>query len=236
MPTVRDMISDALRDINAIGVGQTPSAENMNESLRKLNRMIGGWAARRWLVFHLVTLVKASTGAQSYTIGPGADFACAIRPARIESAFARQNQPDLAVDFPLKIITAREDYNLISLKTLTSFPDLLFYDTAWPVGTLYFWPLPTNQYSLHITIRDVLGKFASLDDSINLPPEYEEALHFNLALRLAPGFGKEPRPDILLLAKSSLDAVKTSSLQIPHLQMPEELGNRYRTYNIYGDR
>jgi hypothetical protein len=198
--------------------------------------MIGGWAARRWLVFHLVTLSKNSTGAQSYTIGPAADFACAIRPARVESAFARQIQPSLQVDFPLKIISAREDYNLISLKTLTSFPDLLFYDTAWPVGTLYFWPLPTNQYSLHVTVRDVLGSFASLDTEIDLPPEYAEALHYNLAVRLGPGYGKDPRPDVVTLAKSSLDAVKTSSLQIPRLQMPEELSTRYRTYNVYGDR
>jgi len=86
--------------------------------------MIAQWARKRWLMWHLIDVAKVSTGAQSYTVGVGGDFNTP-RPDRLEAAFFRQivpSQPNL-IDYPLEIIEARETYNNIALKTLSSLSD-----------------------------------------------------------------------------------------------------------------
>src|ERR1700749_5311714 len=84
-------------------------------------------------------------------------------PARMESGFLRQIAPPPSqddtgnpyggnlIDYPMTLLQSREDYNRIALKTLQSFPGYLFYDSAWPIGVLYPWPIPqANIYELHV--------------------------------------------------------------------------------------
>src|SRR5690242_3090169 len=114
---------------------------------------------RRYFVYQLVTTGLQANGAQSYTVGPGGNFNIA-RPAKLESAFFRQNagspQP---VDYPLDILRAQEDYNKISLKSLNAFPRYAFYDMAYPLGNLFVWPIPNNQYTIFITTMLQLQQF-----------------------------------------------------------------------------
>ena len=238
MTTPRDICNQALKDAGILGVGQTALAEDTNDAFVLLKQMIAQWQRQRWLVYQLVTMSLTMTGAQSYTIGPNGNFNVAARPARIESAFVRQtvqSQPN-QVDYPLKPILAREQYNLISLKSLSTFPEWLFYDTAYPLGVLYPWPVPNaNIYALHITIQVLLQRFASLSDAIVLPDEYEAAMRFNLAQTLRPLY-QLPRDDQLDdLAKNALNVVRGANTQIAPLQVPSEL-IRPGQYNIFSDR
>lgn len=91
LTTPLDIIKLALKDAGALGVGQTPLDEDVNDAFDRLNGMMATWARKRWLVYRLETFSKISTGAQSYSVGPGGDFDIIARPDRIESAFIRQN-------------------------------------------------------------------------------------------------------------------------------------------------
>jgi hypothetical protein len=91
MPTPLDIIKLALKDAGALGVGQTPLSEDVDDAFRRLNWMVSTWARKRWLIWHLVDVAKISTGAQSYTVGPGGDFNLPRRPHRLHAAFLRQN-------------------------------------------------------------------------------------------------------------------------------------------------
>lgn len=89
--TVRDICIAALKECGAIGVGQTPMAEDITDAWSRMQWMLQQWQRKRWLVYHLVTKIWPSTGAQQYTIGPqGADIWQAVRPDKIESGFLRQ--------------------------------------------------------------------------------------------------------------------------------------------------
>jgi len=236
LTTANDLIQLSLREAGIIGVGQTPGAEDINDSLRLLNAMMGQWSRRRWIVYHLVDVVFQATGALSYTVGPGGNFNTA-RPDKIESAFFRQTvqAPPNNVDYPLVPLWSREEYNLIALKSLASFPQAYFYDSAWPMGFLYVWPVPNDQYEIHISVKDALQTFPTLTTEINLPPEYEEALHYNLAVRLRPLFQLPADPQIIQLAKLALNTIKNANAQIPSLQLPSDLV-RGSQYNIYSDQ
>lgn len=235
--TAGDLIKLALKEAGVIGVGQAPMAEDSTDSMDLLNGMIAQWNRRRWLVYHLVDVTCQGNGALFYTVGPGGDFNV-VRPDRIEAAFFRQttNQPPSNnVDYPLVPVWSREEYNDIALKSLASFPQLFFYDSGYPFGSLYVWPLPSNQYEIHISIKDTLQSFTSLSQQINLPPEYNEALHYNLALRMRPLYQLPPDPQLVTLAKLALNTIKNANAQIPPLNMPADLVHG-RNYNIYSDQ
>lgn len=236
MTTVRDLINLSLKEAGVLGIGQTAHAEDVNDAFVLLNNMIGQWQARRWLVYSLKDSSITANGSISYTIGPGGDFNMA-RPDKIQSAFIRQplipsNNP---VDFPLTQIFSREGYSQIATKQLKSFPKYFFYDNSWPRGNLFVWPVPTSIYDIHITTKADLQVFTNLSDTINLPPEYFEALHYNLAVRLRPMYQLPPEPSITQLAKVSLNTVRNANAQVQSLDIPQALTSGGH-YNVYSDQ
>jgi hypothetical protein len=232
--TPLDIIKFSLKMANVIGVGQTASSEDANDCFDMLNMMLAQWRKRRLLVYHLTEYVKQATGAQYYTIGTGGDFNY-TRPARIECAYFRQTSlANLTVDYPLEIINSREDYNRILIKNLNSWPQALFYDSDYPLGKIYIWPVPSNLYEIHITVMDQLQKFNNLNDVIALPEEYIEAIVSNLTLRIYAMYGLPANEIVVQQAKVSLNILKSINTQIPLLQMPQALIGG-RSYNIFGD-
>jgi hypothetical protein len=187
------------------------------------------------MVYSLDDVSFAATGAASYTVGIGADVSIP-RPDRIEAAFVRLTNGPQPVDYPLALLEAREDYNNVALKSLATFPQLAFYDAAFPVANLYIWPAPiASQYQIHITVKTLLSSFPTLTTSMNLPPEYQEALLYSLAVRLRPVYGLPPDPSIIALATTAMNVIKNANAQIPKLLLPVTL-TRGSLYNIYGDQ
>lgn len=236
--SARDIINQALKACGAFGVGQTPLAEDMNDAFTQLNWMIAQWQRKRWLVYSLETLSINSTGAVSYTVGPMGDIAVASRPDRLEAAFFRQvvqSQPN-EIDYPLIIIPSREDYNNIALKTLQTFPMYIFYESTYPLGRVYVWPVAQPQlYSIFITIKQQLNAFANLADPVTFPEEYIAAIFWNLTARLGTLYKLPEDPRVVGLAKDSLNLIRGANTQISNLKMPTELIRR-GIYNIFSDQ
>lgn len=242
--TVQDLCTEALKECGRLGIGQTAAAGELFDAQARLQWMLQQWERKRWLVYHLVTLNKTSTGAQTYTVGPGGDLNTgvgSVRPAKIESAYLRQLQtsPPNQVDYYLEILQSMEDYNKIALKSLQSFPGFVFLDTGWPLATLYTYPVPqANIYGIFISIMAQLpSSFVNAGVKFNIPFEYYNAMLYNLALRLRPKYQIPSYPGDPLpgLAKDSLATLRGANTQIARLQMPQQLV-RPGIYNIFSDR
>lgn len=203
------------------------SSADVDAAFSLLVDMIAQWQRRRWLVPNEIDVSVVSTGAASYTIGPAGDFVTP-RPDRIESAFARYlaTSPN-PIDFPLSIIQSREDYNKITLKSWASFPQAAFYDSAWPVGALYVWPLPSaGLYEIHISLKASLGVYSSTASALGLPPEYNEALITNLALRICALNGVNPTQGLADQARAARQGLRMANFQPSVLDMPLDLRGR----------
>ncbi|OXJ16334.1 phage adaptor protein [Burkholderia sp. HI2500] len=236
MTTAVDLITLALKDIGALGIGQSISPDDTEDALNTLNAMLGQWQGERLSVYHLVDTALQSTGAQSYTVGPGGNFNTPSWPYQINAAYARLN-PGTAtpIDYPVTIIPAREDYARIALKALQSFPNYAFYDSAWPLGTLFMYPVPNASFELHIVTLEELPQFVTPADVINLPPQYMAAIRYNLACYLAPSYQLDPQAALVRLAMNAKRVVKRMNVQIRAMSMPRGLATKQR-YNIYSDR
>lgn len=243
--SVADICQAALKESGRLGLGQTALAEEINDAWTRLQWMLQQWERKRWLVYQLVTLSIVSTGAQSYTIGPGGDIStgtvgATVRPAKLESAFLRQltqSQPN-QIDYDLRILASMEDYNRIALKQLMSFPGYAFLDPGWPLARLYTWPVPqANIYGVYITILQQLpAKFPTVNTLLALPYEYYAAMVYNLAIRLRPRYGIMTFPGDPLpgMAKDALNVLRGANTAIAALNLPD-LG-RPGLYNIFSDR
>lgn len=226
-----------MRKAGVIGIGQNMSGEDFNDAFDDLYQILSQWQRKRWLVWNLTTIGLTSTGAQSYTVGTGGNYNIA-RPDKIESAFVRQlltSTPN-QVDNPLDILQSKEDYNRITLKRLTSLPFCIFYDSAYPFGILYPWPIPqANIYQVHISIKTPLQLLTSLAETITMPPEYIPALTYLLAQRLRQAYQLPIDPRLDGMVKDAMAVIRAANTQIPTLQLPREITPNGGVYNIFSD-
>jgi len=221
-----ELIHLCLKTAGVVGVGQEPDFEDTNDVFVILNSLIGQWNRERFLVYHLIDTAVESTGAQFYTIGAGGDFNVP-RPDRLNAAYMRllPVQGSQPFDFPLSLIESREDYSSISLKKLSTFPNSVFYDSDWPLGKIYFWPVPGANLEMHVVIKEHLVQFPTLTTPITLPPEYLDALIWNLTVRIRPLYQLPPDPTTVALARNALAVIRMANTQISQLRMPASVLN-----------
>lgn len=238
MATVSDVITAAMVGAGVLGKGQIAQAADLNAGFTMANYLLAQWNRKRWLVYHLLDVACATTGAVSYSAGIGGDFNTP-RPDRLEDGcFLRQLNTTAGqqVDYPLDLISSREDYSRIRLKSMGTWPSCVFYDSGWPLGTVYAWPVPAaNLYELHILVKAQLTAFTGLTQSINFPPEYEVALSYNLQRRMRAAYRMPADEEINALAKDGLNVLRLANTQVPALRMPRSVIGRGRAYNVYAD-
>lgn len=236
--TGNDIIYQALRNAGVLGIGTDPVAEDLSDTQSDLNDMLAQWQIKRWMIYHLVDLSVTSDGnTNGYTIGPAGAINVAVRPDKIESAYVRQLNSSLAVDVPLMVITDRESYSRIPLKTLVSFPKWVYYDADFPLGKLIVYPWPNaNLYQVHVIAKMVLSQIVNFADPIVLPLEYFSAMKYNLAVRARARYGKQELPGLNKRAEDAINIItQATGNQVPALTLPGIVTGRSR-YNIYSDQ
>lgn len=244
MTTVSDVITEAWKKAGLLGSGQSMSGDDTVSGVADFNDMVAQWQTQRWMTWGLQELNITSSGTTTgYTVGPTGQFNPGFTPTRLEYAFQRQIVTSgLNVDTPFQIIPSREEYSRLSLKSLQSFGLYAFLDTSsFPLAKLLLYPWPqATIYAIYIGVKAALPVFtvATIGTTLSIPAHYISALKFNLAKRYRQAYGKglRPDPELNAMARSSLDVVKQSNLQIPELVMPETLIRQSSGYNILSDQ
>lgn len=201
MATANSIVTRSLRLIGVIQPGEALTAADEQTGLEALNGMMGSWANDRLLVYHLVQENFALSSASSFTIGPGGAFNT-VRPVMIDGGFIRESDQD----YPLRVI-GRDDYDRISSKSTQDRPDRLFYDPSFPLGRVYFYPSPTGGTAF-LNMQKILQSFPAGITAVSLPPGYEEALAYSLAVRIAPEYGRPISQEVASVAVSTLAGIQ----------------------------
>ena len=223
--TVGDLLTTVLKASGILGVGQSAQPDDMTTGLDLLRALMAQWQKKRWLVYVEQTVsVAASTGAQTYSIGPGCDFDVAGRPDRISRAYIRilagAQSPNL-VDVPIAVIESREDYAMISVKALSTMPAGVYYETGYPTGQVYFWPVPpAGQYGLFLVVKLPLPTYVSTADPLAVPDEYIDAMLWSMCVRMQMSYGLQARPDHVAAASVALNTLRQANAQVPQLAVP----------------
>ena len=207
----------------------TPDNTQRTAALLLLNSMLSSWDAESLSIpYNVREALSLTSGSGIYTIGSGGDLDTA-RPIKIINAFIRDAN---SVDYEIDIGMNRWEYDAISDKTATGRPARLYYDPQYPLGILYFDSVTANTETLYLTSEKHVTSFATVDDTITtLPTYYEEAIVYNLAVRIATEEDTKISPVVLALAvssKSTLENLHSQDKLIKHAFFDSML--TYETY------
>jgi hypothetical protein len=200
--TAQTLITRAYRTLNAIAVGESPTTDELAEGLSIMKMMFRHWAALNIRIPYITMENFALTGAESYTIGSGGNFDT-VRPAAIRGGYIRDSN---GYDSIITIVDENW-YRGISLKSLISDGAYMWYSPEYPLGKIFLYPVGGSR--IYIDTLKPFTEPALVSSSISFPPEYDEAIVNNLAVRLAPGLEKEPSVVVVALAASGLKDIET---------------------------
>lgn len=211
MANAQDVITAALKKLKVLRSGEVPSAEDAEDCLTALNVMLDAWSHEGLMIYALTEDSKALTeGDPDYTIGTGGDIATA-RPDEVEAknCFIRDSNNN---DSPLAQMTDQE-YNQIALKddNNNATPTHLLYRPEYPLGKVILYPPPSASLTLYLYSLKPFTAFSELTGALSLPPMYQAALEFNLAVWVAPDFGKEPSRQVVEMASSFKSSIKSKA-------------------------
>lgn len=240
MPTAYDVINSALRLVGVLAGEEAASSSDANQSLTVFNDMIDAWNAERQAIFTTRSDdFPLVLNQQSYTLGIGGDFNIP-RPARIDgmSSILLNPSPSNPTEIPITMYTVEEWQNYVPVKQVTgTFPLICYDDGNFPLRTLNFWPIPTQeQNNVRIYGWQALAA-QTLVSQVSFPPGYAEALRYNLAVRLAAEFAVDPSKYsaavVATIAIQGLARIKT--MNAPELFLQSDLVPSPAGYNYKAD-
>jgi len=230
MATASDLINRALRLIGVVASGETPSAADTNDALTTLNTMLDSWTNERLTCYATQEdTFNLTSGTGTYTIGSGATFNM-TRPVKIESAYVNDSQDN---SYPLVQIDA-DAWGKIGTKTSgATFPSYFWYETSFANGVIHLWPEPGSGVTITLQTRQPFTSFATTGTTVSLPPGYERAIIYSLAIEIAPEYGISITPEIAAVnAKAKYD-LKRVNATAPISQVETGYMSPQNRFSIY---
>lgn len=231
----RDLITDALEEIGAIAPGESiPDADAM-AGLSRLNGMLDAWQSERLTIYNLDRKQFTFTAnVASYTMGPTGVFVTATRPTFIDRAAVLFGSGVNVAEIPIEVLTD-DKWADIRIKTVTStLPTRVYYNATVPNGTLYYWPVPTDPLVFPILyLPSPLTTVATLSTALVLAPAYEEALRYNLALKLCLPFGRSVDQLLMKMATDGKALIKRANTRIEEMKCDPGLLQSGASWNIF---
>ena len=208
--TGHDVINEALLLLGVVYAGQATPTGAVTTCQNSLNNMLSEWNAQGLAIFSIVKATFSLTnGTADYTIGSGATINQA-RPEKIEgwavfdaSGASNGGKPVDAATFAALAV----DRSLSGARV-----ELLNYDAAFPVGTIHLYPTP-NGGTLELWVWEQMTAISDFTQTISFPPGYLKAIVYNLAIDLAPKFGRALDGTVKMVAdqtKATLGATNIS--------------------------
>lgn len=230
--TAKKIIVKAFQKAGILTKTQQPSADEANDALDALNNMLSSWSndtgmiyTRSWETFPLVG------GQLAYTIGVGANFNT-VRPIEVIEC----HLSDGIIDYPCETVNDEIYNHQIQQKTAPGLSYFLNYDNAFPIAKIRLWPVPPSSlYSLFLLTEKALT-FYNLNDTVDLPPGWERALIFNLAIEICSDYGQSCPEETVSIATQSKSLIQKAimrnrSLDAAPLNGIGTFGNIYAGWN-----
>lgn len=231
MATVQNIIDRSLRLIGNIEPGTSGTASESADAMTALNDMLGTWRNESLMCYAMQdqSITLAATNS-TRSIGPTGSLVT-TRPVEIESAYVTVG----LINYPMEIWNA-EQFSSITLRTQTNaWPWVLWYQASMPDGVINLWPVPDAASVLHVITRQPVLVFAALTDVISLPPGWENALAYNLAVNIAPEYEQEASQTVKDKARDTVKMLKRTNNVTPVMSFDASLLSQYRRMDSTGN-
>lgn len=229
--TGQDLLTSSLRILGVLASGESPSANEANDGLVSLNSLIDSWSNESLLITSRVREVfPLVPSQQTYTMGVGGNFNTS-RPQAIENALIQLTSNNPVIEIPMGILN-KDQYAGVTLKTLLStYPLYIYCDENYPLANISVYPVPQTNNNLVLYSWKPLTNVASLTTALSLPPGYERALRYNLAIDLAAEYGRQVPEVAAAIATEAKAAIKRMNIGPQYLQVDDALMAKPSVWN-----
>jgi hypothetical protein len=232
-----DLLASAARLIGVLASGETLSGNEIADGLLIAQQMMDSWQAERLNIFSItISEFPLTPGQQVYTLGTGGNFNVP-RPAKIERmSIVSLLNPAQPLELPLEMLT-EAGWQAIPVKLISSsLPTVVYDDGAFPLRNLNFWCIPTIAVNTRIYLWNALNTFPDTTTDVTFPPGYLKAIRYNLAVDLAPEFGRPLPPEVAAQAILSKAVIKNMNAPLIESRIDPVLsGDRKNIYNWISD-
>jgi len=233
--TVLELMTASLRKIGSLAVGEVMSSEEAADALAELNRMLSSWSTEGLMVPTRVREEFTLTpGTAVYTMGSSGTFNT-TRPVTFKDASAtleiQTSSPTIEV--PLRIVGVDEWAAVMAKDIQTEIPLYLYPEGTYPLETLNLFPVPNYAHKLVLYTAKELTAFAAITDTVSLQPGYEDALIYNLAIRLAPEYGRPLDEVTVSLADTAKARIKRINHRPQFLRVDPALVPHGGRFNVF---
>jgi hypothetical protein len=199
MATASDLITQALDKVSVY----SPTTAQTTTALNSLNSFVRILAAEELGYAVTGETHTLTAGTAEYTWGSGGDID-SVRPMRLDNCFLRDSNN---YDYPVDIIAAK-DYNDVISKTLEARPDEVYFLPEYSLAKIIFNYEPDAAYTAYLDSWKPITVFASASATMSLPPEFEELLIYNLAVRCGEDWDRTVKDTVYKRAKDTMDTIK----------------------------
>ena len=225
---VSDLIDEAFIDLGMTQPGVTVSSATQSNAFRMLNQMLLNWSTEGLTVFaKVLQTFSLVAGTSAYTLGSGGTFATtgSLRAQKVTAWLATSGDmreggaPMSMEEFAAACVAAQASLAALYMEAamegvvttvpaplVAPIPLLVGADTNFPLINVRVYPQPSAAPgSLELAYWVPIVAFAAVSDGLtSLPPGYEAAIHFNLAVALEPQYRREGRdgPDPILASNA----------------------------------
>lgn len=235
-------IEAALKRIGVIAQGESVSANDATDSLKRLNEWIDGLGTHRLTMHYVARTTKVlAAGTASYTIGSGGSINL-VRPVFIDHVgLIIDNTADPVTEIPITLFSDQQ-WQAIAQKDFDStLSQGIYYDhnfNASSFGLVYPWPIPTVGTTSLVLYTPGAGvsEFADLTTEYVFPQGWRRALGKNLIVELADEFGKPISGTMQADAADALADVKRVNLRMPEMGLDPMFSGTGAYYDIETDQ
>src|SRR5215510_971682 len=217
------VLTDALKLLGVVAGHEIPTSAEQQDSFARLNELIDSWGTHRQTLYVLHrALLPTVVAQQTYSVGPGGDLNVTPLPMDLDAVSYLTGTTTPAEVY----LELASDLSYIGqpLKPLTgTVPQQVSYQRGAPLGELWVWPVPSATSTLVLYWREAMTQFPDLVTPVQLMPGYAKALRCNLAIELAPEFGRPVDPLVDRLARESLADVKRANFPYTELAIDDAL-------------
>lgn len=176
--TTNDLIINSLYLTGELGVGETPDAYMLSTGLELINEILGKLSADSIYLPYIKNIGFIMVpGKSTYTISD-------MVPADIVSDrivdLQLANYSVQSVNYPLRIISEANFYNMVTLDNLQARPGLIFFRNDDLFSEIRLYPAPDQPYPCALRVKIMLNKLSQQDTLNELPDFYYGFLKYAL--------------------------------------------------------
>ncbi len=223
--TYQDIINGAVQELNSYAPGDPIDTSDQTTLLYLLNELLDYWNVKREAVWsEIFTSFTLTPNLSPHTIGPsGATWAMAVRPVTLDGCYLILDDTSPDVFTKIDIIDWMTYQRLSVPGISTAIPTAVYYEPDWPLGSLFFYPIPDYNYGVRLATRTLLAQVAA-NTTLDLPPGYRRALRLTFAEYIATTFGRAIPEATATQARAARADIFYANVIVPSLNLHDGQG------------